>query len=165
MKNQQKPWLNSEGKRLSDKELLEAAKSWGGATWEEFLRSTVEGPLRENLIQDNSTMDQFNASYLQAYQDLLVADQTHPTLRTHIRSLVGKLTIRERTVIYGIFWEGKTQAELAQTLHIKRSAVRNYRDQALKKLGVQMIKKSLMVNSLTEEQEVDCPPVFATSNL
>lgn len=165
MKNPNRPWLNSEGKHLSDNELLKTVKTWGGATWEEFLVSTVEEPLQESLIQDGSSMDQFTSSCRTSYQDMVAADRDYPSLRIHIRALVTKLTFRERAIIYGIFWEGKTQTEIGKSLHISRSTVNKYRDQALKKLGVQMVKKSLMATKLKASRKSDCHPIRDASSL
>jgi DNA-directed RNA polymerase specialized sigma24 family protein len=153
MTNQHKPWLDSEGKQLSETEIMEAAKNWGGAIWEEFLTSTVEKPLHETLMEDERDMDQFTNSDRESYQELVAVNRAYRSLGTQVRSLVTKLTVKERTVILSIFWEGKSQRKIAKSLNLSRSSVKMFRDRALKKLGAQIVKKSLLLSKLESEKK------------
>lgn len=160
---EKKPWLGKNGERISDASLKDMTKTWGANTWEEFLKTTVERPLRETLSSPQ-TVENLEDGYRDVYQDML-AHNEFPNLTQVVRALIMKLTIREREVVYATFWEGKSQNEIAKTLKIKRSVVRNYRDRALKKLGVLFVEKLLSVNGSKRNLDEPCPQDFAQKNI
>lgn len=133
-------------------ELHEKAKTWGASTWEEFLSSTVDHRLQETLSEVKS-IEELEDGYRANYQEIVSSAGSNPNLRRHVRSLLKRLTIRERLVIYSIFWQGKRQAEIARDLNIRRSSVRNYRDRALKKLGVLFVQNMMSPKGLAKTSE------------
>ncbi len=135
-----KPWMDQNGGVVSETELREMARSWGAEVWEDFLKNTIDHPLRESLAE--SAQFEIGAARREDYQELLAKDE-HPRLAEILVSLMDVLTIRERYVVHQIFWEGKGQHEIARDLRIARCAVRNYRDRALRKLGMGFIGRLL----------------------
>ena len=144
MATEQKTWNGNDGEQLSDAELREVSKTWTAGTWEEFLKTTVEHPLRETL-SDSTAIENLEDAYKGIYQEML-QHADYPHLKHLVGTLMKRLTIREREVVYEIFWHGLSQQEVGNKLRIKKSAVRNYRDRALKKMGVLLVEKLLPTN-------------------
>lgn len=57
---------------------------------------------------------------------------------THLRKCLDKLTLEERKIIYGIFFEKKTEKELAKQLQLSSSAVGYRKRKILKALFQEM---------------------------
>lgn len=150
MTMQQRPWMNKSGNNLSISELQESAKNWKPTIWEEFLKETVDVSLKETLLESMSIE---NFPFQPNQEDTNSIVDRHPHLELFIRSSMKSLTIREYQVIYSIFWEGKTQCEIAKSLKITRSATRNYRDRSLKKLGALFIEKLMPLTTPKREKK------------
>jgi RNA polymerase sigma factor (sigma-70 family) len=134
-----KQWIDGSGNILSEADLKKVSSNWDARMWEEFLSSTVEKPLREshlNRLEESSISDECKDTY----QELLHHEEA-PSFKLLVHGLLRCLTLREHKIIYGYFWEGKSQYELAKELKITRSTVRNYLERSLKKLGTQLLQK------------------------
>lgn len=160
---QKKPWLGKNGEPVPEVDLRSMTEAWGANTWEEFLKTTVECPLRETL-SGSQAVENLEDGYRDAYQEML-AHEEYPNLTQLVRSLIKRLTIREREVVYATFWQGKSQNEIAKALKVKRSVIRNYRDRALKKLGVLFVEKMLSANGSKQNEEGACPQDFTQKDI
>ena len=150
MTTDRKPWMVVDGNVAPTERLMDVAKSWSPEIWEDFLQTTVDKPLRESLV-NHDCGEEVDQSALDAYQDMMTQVR-HPHLESLVRVLMKKLTIREQSVLHAIFWDGKSQKEIAAQLRIGRSSVLNYRDRALKKLGA-MFMARLAAVPLQDERE------------
>jgi DNA-directed RNA polymerase specialized sigma24 family protein len=128
-----KPWLNSEGKRLSENEIKLASKRWGAETWERFLIATVDKEIsrQECVIED--------------YPDLL-DDQTetvwdvHSSVPEHvhkkIHSSITTLTVPQKSVVRGIYFYELTERQLARKLNLTQPTINGTKKLSLKKIKV-----------------------------
>lgn len=161
--NEKKPWLNENGVRRSDEEIRRLAEKWGDKTWEDFLKDTVEKPLSDTLIAgfDYETIE---AKVRETYQGM-VSTNFRPDLSGLVEMLLRHLTIRERKVIQEIFWFGKSQHEVAHELHLTRSAVRNYQNRALKKMGDFIVRNILVPKAYGSFNASACPQDFTQKTM
>lgn len=140
MTKQRKPWLDDKGQLLTDTELKRAKDSWRAEDWDNYLKETVEKPLRELPVGGAEEVAQLSDRAPYDYNDLFEIDDR--TFLSHtLEESMKKLTIRERAVLKGLFWEGLSQREIAKKLQISRSAVLFNYKQGLQKLGEHLVKK------------------------
>ena len=158
MMNEKKPWLNENGDRRSEGEIRSLAEKWGDKTWEEFLKDTVEKPLKDTLI-NGLNYETIEAQVRETYQNMISID-SRPELSGLVDLLLRHLTIRERHVIQEMFWHGKSQHEVANELHLTRSAVRNYKNRALKKMGDVIVRNILVPKAYDSFKASACPQGF-----
>lgn len=155
MNARRKPWIDEQGQILKKNELEAISQKWSAKEWENFLSSTVDKPLQESLTE-TLTIENVKSELKEMYQNMLSQDE-YPHLKEIVGSLLKKLTCREQQVIYQIFWEGHSQHEVAKSLGLKRSVIRNYRDQALRKLGVLFMSNILFIKRNTGLLKSACP--------
>ena len=71
-----------------------------------------------------------------------------PNLGAVIRSLLNRLSVRERKAIQALYWDGMSQREAARELRVSKTAVFEYRNRALRKLGSLFIEKLMIPKGL-----------------
>ena len=135
MKTQsRKPWLDQNGTPLSDTKLKLISKGWNQKTWEEYL-SWFEWPLQESQLspevyQEMAEKMEESVFSLSASKSWL-PDQDS---KLYAEALLNKLTPKQKTVLKMIFWEEKTEREIAAHLGIARGTVNDIKNRALLKL-------------------------------
>lgn len=73
-------------------------------------------------------------------KELHSAEKFQDTLENSILyKYVKALSLRERTVLFYLFWEGKNISEIARIMEIDRKTARKIRDESLKKLAKTMM--------------------------
>lgn len=152
MMNEKKPWLDENGVRRSEGEIRSLAEKWGDKTWEEFLKDTVEKPLKDTLLK-GLNYETIEAQVRETYQEMISTDFC-PDLVGLVEMLINHLTIRERCVVHSLFWAGKSQSETAKELSLSKSSVRTYQNRALKKMGTLLIK-NLMIRKASDSFSMD----------
>lgn len=159
MANERKPWLDSSGNPLSEEKIHEVSKSWPLETWRRYSES-LEAPLRETIPEDEHLIENLAVGYGEICKDASEAEDEgrFSSLAAQLRVCMRSLSIRQERVVHDIFWQDKSQEEVARELKISRSAVRNYRDQALKKLGVLFIQNALALKVWKRKYQSACPP-------
>ncbi len=126
-----KPWLNAEGKKLSENEIKLASKGWSAETWERFLTATVDKEISRH------------ESVIENYPDLL-DDQTetiwdvHSSVPEHvhkkIHSSITKLTVPQKSVVRGIYFYEMTERQLARKLNVTQPTINGTKNLSLKKI-------------------------------
>ncbi len=142
-----KPWLDKDGNLYSDAALKKLNGAWSLEVWEDFLKSNVEKSLHEYLPDDPALVDNSMAGYGDTYESMS-GDEKFPVLGSHVRKYLSCLTRREQQIIEAMFWEERSQRDLARELRISRNAVVSARDRALRKLGTFMVHNLLSAQAL-----------------
>jgi DNA-directed RNA polymerase specialized sigma24 family protein len=57
-----------------------------------------------------------------------------------LKAAMETLELRERVIIYGYYWEGRTDAEIAERLDVSQQSVNSSRRAAEKKLQAELVK-------------------------
>jgi RNA polymerase sigma factor (sigma-70 family) len=134
MGTNRKPWLDADGNVYPDTKLMELKRSWTLSTWEEFLRTEVDVSRQEVLLHSPDYIENCSRGFTEMVGEMDTEDQ-YPRLRMQINRYLKRLSNKEQQVLNAIFWEGKSQRELAKKYKVSRTAINNTRDRALKKLG------------------------------
>ena len=159
MKREPKRWIDKNGECYGDAKLGHISKSWDLATWNYYLTSTVEEPLRETLVKSSfieHCPDDTNDKIYPIISDV----ERFPDVSANLPKFIKKLSPRERAVIEDIFWNGYTLELIAKRLNISSRAVRTERDRALKKL-----RKLYCLNYLKNQKKIHGYVSFSTQNL
>ncbi|MBI2519475.1 MAG: sigma-70 family RNA polymerase sigma factor [Bdellovibrio sp.] len=131
-----KPWLGQNGLPLSDKELKLASRRWDLKTWEEYLswfdiqlKETQISPTIYNKIADNLEESIF----------ALCSSNENSHAIASFNKFLSVLTPKQKIVIEMIFWQNKSEREIAKHLGVSRPAIQNIKKRALAQIE-QMIK-------------------------
>ena len=131
-----KPWVDSAGEILSDKELREISKKWNAETWEQFLVDTVEGSesyQREELISPyayDCALDEMTESIWQCSS----SPESEDTCEQVRRICRDHLTPKQQYIVRMIFWDGFSERRVADVMNISRSTVVVQKKRALNKI-------------------------------
>lgn len=125
-----KPWLDPNGRIYSDDALKEVSKNWDAPTWERFLAETIDCPQRE-IVQSNE--ERLIDEYFTGDEKLdeMPRNELHDLIRQLIRR---HLTIQQQSVIRMIYWQGRSEREIAEILGINKGRVPTIKRQSLSKL-------------------------------
>lgn len=114
------PWLDQDGKLLSNEQIKTVSKDWTEETWENFLVATVDVELaeEEKLIDD----------YEELLEDEVEGIWSGPcrvpcVVRKSIEVAIRSLAPQQRQVIRGLFYHSMTGVGVARRLKISPSAV------------------------------------------
>ena len=141
-----KPWLDENGNPKSDKQLKEISKTWSESTWEDYLRA-FESESKESLLEDPLEVENLSTYDHEYFWKLVDRDKTKERslkrLRDIIQICLGEISPRERTVLRKIFWEDKSERNIANELGISCGSVNVF-----KKRGLSKIKYFIMTGRL-----------------
>lgn len=124
------PWLDPNGRLYSDDALREVSKTWDAETWERFLAQTVDHSQREILQSDEERLID---EYLTGDEKLdeMPRNELHGLIRQLIRR---HLTHQQQKVIRMIFWENRSEREIAEIMGLNKGRVPTIKRQSLNKL-------------------------------
>lgn len=123
------PWTDKDGRLLSEQELERVSRGWSEETWDQYLK-TLEVSLKESQSSD------FHIHAENLRENLFLYSQTTSSeeLKTIVEDGLLILTDLERKVLRSIFFESKSEREVASQILVSRSRVQNLKRSALKKL-------------------------------
>ena len=136
LKRESKKWNLEDWKNFET--YLKEERPEDQALWEIYLKK-LETPLREALISHKRYNIQAKRIPAERYDE---NDQDRPSYCRYEKHLHGSIKIlsgREREIIEGIFWDGKTERRLARELEINKTAVSIYKKRALDKIKEYML--------------------------
>lgn len=139
MNKQIKPWLDENGKPLSDQHLKLVSKYWSISDWEEYLQ-TQETGLKESLLEPE-------------FYDLLAARQSEtifqrfvvtpdPASQKLVEGLLSILSPMQRTVLERIYVDGRSENYVANELNISRTTVQVHKQRALGRIKTHLAEVS-----------------------
>lgn len=140
--SQQKPWLNEDGSTKSDEELREISPNWGESVWEKYL-STFEVKQKEDSVLSPSIIDTFSADECAGLLFSLASEEKHLFLKVALNVCIRELPPRQREIILGYYWDGKTVNEMAASMGISTQAVYKAMRVALAKLKASLTSGSM----------------------
>ena len=140
--SQQKPWLNDDGSTKSVEELKEVCSNWGKSVWEKYL-STFEVKQKENTVLSPSIIESFSADECAGLLFSLAREEKHLFLKVALNVCIRELSPRQREIILGYYWDGKTINAMAASMGISTQAVYKAMRIALAKLKASLTSGSM----------------------
>lgn len=146
MKRQIKLWTDQRGLPLSDEELKSVCHTWNEQTWEEYL-NTIEGKSSGQLFGPGVYQDLCEENFRSIFAD--TANENNDEVRFRVEKALEALSEhseKQAFVIKEIFWNGKSQHEIADLLRIQQNAVFDLKQRAIKNLRKIMKDLQALVN-------------------
>ena len=127
----EQPWLLLNGNSTPDEHLKTLTPAWNQATWEKYL-DWYDVPRPESLVRPKTYRKICEATE----ESLFVNAQSNADdeLKARVSSFLSKLTDQQKVVINLIFWEGRSEREVAELLKINHKSVHRLKVRALKKI-------------------------------
>ena len=132
-KSQLKPWLNEDGSVKSDAELREVNQQWPPSVWREYL-ATLEVRREEEVVLPPSEMDALSTEAHISLTFAMASGEKHHLLSVVLDACIRELTPRQRSLIVGRYWEGKTITEMAANMGVSKQTVSKTMKKALASL-------------------------------
>ena len=140
--SQQKPWLNNDGSTKSVEELKEVCSNWGESVWEKYL-STFDVKQKENSVLSPSIIESFSANECAGLLFSLASEEKNICLKVALNICIRELSPRQREIILGYYWDGKTVNAMAASMGISTQAVYKAMRVALAKLKASLTSGSM----------------------
>jgi predicted DNA-binding protein (UPF0251 family) len=127
----QKPWEDTNGNMLSDKNLKTVSKSWDAETWENFLQQTVS----IERAEDELLAEKYEALLEETFECAPRPSCAVPEpVVKQIKAAVRILAPQQQKIIKLHFWGGMSEREVACELGILRSNVNDSKKISLNKI-------------------------------
>ena len=158
MKAKQKPWLDKDGKPKSNEELKRISPSWSEATWESYWKSIEskqkeEAPFfwstgtwedylsdlskerEEYFFENPKDWENFsNEAYVQLLMSMDGTEKGLDRLRVLAKTCLNQLSQRESEVLKKIFFEKKSEKQIAEDLGVSRGSIKTFKSRGLNKI-------------------------------
>ncbi len=131
------PWLDQNGKILSNEKIRSISKEWSAETWEEFLKSTVEV---EALEQETLTQEYEKLCEKQKESVWGPSCSLPQGVQDDIHCAVKKLEERPRKIIRRSYWENKSVREIAAQEILSKSRVQEIKMTSLNQIKEMLVK-------------------------
>ncbi len=128
MKRECKPWLDPNGKPYTEEVLKEISQNWDQETWEVYLQAQ-EYYLREKLIEPQRYDELADRQEETIFQRFCLSSDSET--QELVEFLLTNLSPKQRFVIEQVFFEGRTEREIARELGISQPRVHLYKTKAL----------------------------------
>ncbi len=134
------PWLQQNGKHTPEEYLKTLTPEWSSKTWERYLNwfENQDGTRAESIVDTkryDTLCEEQEESIFAAHSEISADDELMET----ISKFLMRLTPQQRRVIELIFWNGRSEREVAQKLGISGAAVHRLKLRALNKIK-QLVK-------------------------
>ena len=132
MKRQIKPWTDQRGLPLNDEALKSVSRTWDEQTWEAYL-NTIEGKSSGQLFGPGVYQDLCEENIRSIFAD--TANENNDEIKSSVEKVLEVLSEhsgKQASVIREIFWNGKSQHEIADLLRIQQSSVFDLKQRAVK---------------------------------
>ena len=130
-----KPWLNDEGKILSDSEIEKLSQNWNQETWDCYLKETVEVSQKELPLKSFSMSESYSDHRHEEFYAIKRIDlKRNPVLKKFINDLVDAMSEEDRMMIRMIYWEDLSIRRVAQAMEVSKSTIVRRQKKALNKL-------------------------------
>lgn len=144
MKTHVKPWTDSKGRMLSDDNLRIKSKGWSAEIWEEYL-TTIEAKSSGRTYKPE-IYEGFCEELMESIFSV-VTNEDSSILKNKIEDAMSELPKRQQEVLQLLFWEGKSQNQIAKDWGVQQSSVFNLKERALNNLRISMESLQGAVNS------------------
>jgi len=154
------PWLTPEGRLYSDEILKQISKSWSLDTWEEFLKETVDKPLKEIPVTKQQ-LDRFDGNVVKEFWEKICNPEFDDEISSYVRRVIrDHLTPKQQHLIRLIFWEGYSESRVAECMSLSRNTVPGLKREILSKLK-RLLERHPRISTLNREPQqegVQCEP-------
>ena len=128
------PWLNKDGTPKSDEDLKKNSPFWSKETWEAYL-STLEKEREEYLLSDPRIIENFSAeAYARFLMSMDGTEKGLDQLRVLAQTCLNQLSQRESEVLKKIFFEKKSERQIAEELGVSRNSIKSFKYRGLNKI-------------------------------
>lgn len=129
-----RPWLDGEGNHLPDSEIKKLCQEWSAETWDLYLSETVDRSCVELLSTNKEAFDlrshEIQISTL--FSDSVFDEYEH--FRPFIEVALSGLTGKQYRILKGIYWDKKSESELATELSVTKGTINKQKTRSLKKM-------------------------------
>ena len=132
-KSQLKPWLNEDGSVKSDAEIRKVGRQWPPSVWQKYL-ATLEVRREEEVVLPPSEMDALSTEAHISLMFAMASGEKHKLLNVVLDACIRELTPRQRSLIVGRYWEGKTITEMAANMGVSKQTTSKTMKKALANL-------------------------------
>ena len=109
--------------------------------WEEYLFE-FEGSQKEILLDNPKQIEKMtDQQFKEGFSDLIGTNYS-PHLEKLIKKMMDELTDKQRQVLLKIYWESKTEREVADSLGVAKSSVHDIKKRAQVKIGQMLLTLS-----------------------
>ncbi len=147
-----KPWLDLNGLPLSDEQLQFVSRRWDQKIWEEYL-SWFECPLKESQLK-SAVYDELAGKMTESIFSLSSSSECNYTTIC-FDELLALLTPKQKIVIEMIYWQGKSEKEIAKYLGVSRCAIQKFKRRALAKLKRNIECEKLSLPETNNNQQLN----------
>lgn len=138
--------------KLQDEESLKSeSKSWSADQWEAYLQSVEVG-----LAEAQPSRCEVERKAIAANIFDITNSSCSEELSTVVENLLSKLSERQAFVMRKIFWEGRSERQIARSLGVSRQAVYDLKKRALKNLRKHALGV-LAISPIVEAQASEVP--------
>ncbi len=160
----QKPWVDFNGDELGTDQIRELSRSWDAETWEAYL-TWREDERHESLVTPSKYDELVDA------QTESIFAQVHGSIpdvdREICEELLNTLSVRDAEILRLIYFEGKTERQIASVLNLSRAAIQKIKKQALQSLriraGAKVRTRRIMRGQVVELKKSPSPKIKAVS--
>lgn len=124
-----RPWISESGGPLDLSALRETCRTWSAQDWELYL-SSLDGHQKESQASTNTIEELGLAANI--YPSFLPG--CRPELSKLVGNLLKALTKKQKFVLEKIFFEGRSERQVARMMMISRTGVVDLKKRALRKL-------------------------------
>lgn len=129
MKREKQPWTDERGFPLADGELKIVCQSWDEKTWSAYLKAYENKNGKGNLLSSED-YDCLAENLKESIFDFSMPSAS-PELQQLVQNALSQLTDKQAQIISKIFWEGRTQHQVALDLGICQSSISKTKQRAL----------------------------------
>ena len=126
------PWQDKDGRPLTTKGLRARSRTWSKDVWERYA-ATLEYPQTEVLLRNFDRALKRQAK-IQARGELWSPLQLEE-MWVMLEEAISRLPKMQHEVLSLLFWERLSEAEIAEALGVRRSAVYTHKYRALKNIS------------------------------
>lgn len=129
--NLEKPWLKTDGSKLTEQELAQTTKYWSPDIWEAYLETLEfeEDPkvisLKGDKVLESAPRGELKELLPDSTQ---LTDEVLDVVRLALESYV--LSAREREVLHLTYWDGKGETEISEILKISVANLKKIKSKA-----------------------------------
>ena len=157
-KSQLKPWLNEDGSVKSDAEIRKAGQQWPPSVWQKYLATLEVERRKEDSVLPPYEMDMFSAEERISLVFSMAEEESYPLFKVVLNACIRELTPRQRNVIIGRYWKGKTITEIAASTGVSKQAVSKTMQKAMKNLKANLTdisfqRRVIFVHKMTTLRE------------
>ena len=128
------PWLDKNGTPKSDEEIKKVSPFWSKGTWEDYL-STLDKQQEEYLFNNPKAVENLSAKECAKFiMSIDMAKKGLDRIKILAKICLHELSQRELEVLKKIFFEKKSERQIAKELGISRNSIKTLKYRGIRKI-------------------------------